>query len=292
MIQELWQLRKEVREKRPLVYNITNIVAAPWIANVLLASGASPIMSEGAAEAEDLSRICNALVLNIGTLHTQQISQMQKAGECANRAGIPVVFDPVGAGATAYRNMTSWQLLRDVRIALIRGNYSEIAFLAGLGSGDTQGVDSGRKGLSAADLAPFALQQQAVVVATGPVDYIAVPGAAEVLENRTGSPLLQTVTGTGCALSALMGAFLPVAEDPGQAALAAAAFYGAAAEKAAKKSKGPGSFAVRFLDALHSLGEKEFCRIAEKQIGQPALVEEEDEAELLELLLEADKREE
>lgn len=263
MLKELWEIREAVRDAKPLVCNITNNVVTNFTANILLAAGASPIMSEGAAEAEDLTKICDAVVLNIGTLHTRQISYILKAGEYASKNKKPIIFDPVGVGATAYRNMTCRQILQDIRVSLIRGNYGEIGFLSGI-SGQVKGVD-GLSGI--VDLESFKLlasEYNTLVAATGSIDY--VTDGTSVLSSATGHAILQSVTGTGCALSSLMGAFMAVTEDKKMAVLAALAFYGAAAEKAAGSAKGPGSFAVKFIDALYNLHFDKFKKIAEGQV--------------------------
>jgi hydroxyethylthiazole kinase len=263
MLKELWAIREMVREAKPLVCSITNNVVTNFTANVLLASGASPIMSEGAAEAEDLAKVSDAVVLNIGTLHTRQISYILKAGEYANKYKKPVIFDPVGAGATAYRNMTSRQILQDIKVSLIRGNYGEISFLAGL-TGKVKGVDAISGIVEIDSFKQLASEQNCLVAATGAIDY--VTDGASVLSSATGHAILQAVTGTGCALSSLTGAFMAVTEDKKMAVLAALAFYGAAAEKAANSSKGPGSFQVKFIDALYNLSFEKFRKHAQDKV--------------------------
>ncbi|MEN6411351.1 MAG: hydroxyethylthiazole kinase [Veillonellales bacterium] len=276
MIKQLWEIREEVRNRCPLIVNLTNNVVTNFTANVLLAAGASPIMSEGAAEAESLAGSCDALILNIGTLHTRQISYFLKAGEYANKFKKPIVFDPVGVGATPYRNMAAAQIINDIKLSLIRGNYGEIGFLAGTAD-QVKGVDSASSEANVESLKQLAVQTGALVAATGPLDY--VTDGERVFSNGTGDPLLQLVTGTGCALSSLTGAFLAVAEDKQLGVLAALAFYGAAAEKAADKAKGPGSFAVKFMDALYNLTYKEFRKLAAAKTAAPGLAPENGPAE-------------
>ncbi|MDR3563986.1 MAG: hydroxyethylthiazole kinase [Negativicutes bacterium] len=261
-IATLWGIREAVRSKQPLVYNITNTVVTNFTANVLLAVGASPIMSEGEQEAEDLAKIASVLVMNMGTLHPRQVEYFLTAGRNANDYGVPVVFDPVGAGATRYRNNKAARIMDEVKLALIRGNYGEISFLAGLG-GRVKGVDSVGGDLEVDIVKGLAKQTGALVAATGQTDYVTDGDA--VFANATGDPLLQVVTGTGCALSSMTGAFLAVAEDKRLGVLAALAFYGAAAQKAAAGSKGPGSFAVQFLDALYNLTQDEFSTLLKER---------------------------
>jgi hydroxyethylthiazole kinase len=255
MLEQLWAIREEVRKKRPLVYNITNNVVTGFTANVLLAVGASPIMSEGEAEAEDLVRIADAVVLNIGTLHPRQTKYFLKAGKYAGKYNKPIILDPVGVGATTYRNETALELIDRLKITVIRGNYSEIKFLTGA-AGKTKGVDSQDAEIDMEDMKALALKTGAIVCATGAADYI-TDGTRDY-SNRTGHELLQTVVGTGCALSSLIGAFTSVSEDKVLGVLSALAFYGKAAEKAVALSRGPGSFAVSFIDALYSLEYEEF----------------------------------
>ncbi len=264
MLKQLWGIREEVQRRKPLIYNITNNVVTNFTANVLLAAGASPIMSEGAAEADNLAKIADAVVLNIGTLHTRQVTYCLKAGDYANKYCKPVIFDPVGVGATAYRNVTAQQILNDIQLSLIRGNYGEISFLAGI-SGMTKGVDSASTEINLDGLMGLSQQTGALIAATGQIDY--VTDGQSILRNATGHLLLQLVTGTGCALSSLTGAFMAVAENKQLGVLAALAFYGAAAEKAADASKGPGSFAMKFIDALYNLSYKEFKKLAEEKTG-------------------------
>ncbi|MDR3590340.1 MAG: hydroxyethylthiazole kinase [Negativicutes bacterium] len=261
-IAQLWAVRQAVRTRQPLVYNITNTVVTNFTANVLLAVGASPIMSEGEQEAEELAKIAGVLVLNIGTLHPRQVDYFLKAGQSANACGTPVVFDPVGAGATSYRNTNADRIIHDIKLALIRGNYGEISFLAGL-SGRVKGVDSLGGDLDTETVQGLARQTGALVAATGETDYVTDGGA--VFANTTGHSLLQSVTGTGCALTSLTGAFLAVADNRQLGVLAALAFYGAAAQKAASGCKGPGTFAVQFLDALYSLDQAEFTELLKKR---------------------------
>lgn len=256
--EKLWELREAVRAKKPLVCNLTNTVVTNFTANVLLAVGASPLMSEDWQEADELAKISDVLVINMGTLHQRQVEYFIKAGQAANREQKPVVFDPVGMGATAYRNAVAIDVIKKIKLALIRGNYGEINFLAGV-SGQTKGVDNLGNQVCEEHITRLANEIGALIVATGQVDYLT--DGQKIFHNRTGHAFLQSVTGTGCALSSLTGAFLAVAEDKCLGVMAALAFYGAAAQKAASISKGPGTFAVNFLDALSNLKLDEFKTI-------------------------------
>lgn len=263
MFEQLWSVREEVKRKGPLICNITNNVVTNFTANVLLAIGASPIMSEGNPEAEELIKITDAVILNIGTLHPRQIEYFIKAGGYANRYNKPLLLDPVGVGATQYRTETALMLLEKFKFSLIRGNYGEIGFLAG-NAGGTRGVDSLNSGLDLKITKVLADKTGALICATGAIDYLS--DGSKVCMNQTGHELLQLITGTGCALTSVMGAFLAVSEDPILGALSAVAFYGSAAEKAAGLAKGPGSFAVNFIDALYDLSYDEFREIAHGKI--------------------------
>ncbi|MPL69257.1 Hydroxyethylthiazole kinase [bioreactor metagenome] len=264
MLKRLWEVREEVRKRRPLIVNITNNVVTNFTANVLLSAGASPLMSEEIEEAEALAKIADAVVLNIGTLHVRQVRYCLKAGAQANLFGKPVIFDPVGVGATPFRDQTAQQILSKIEVSLIRGNYGEISFLAGAAN-EVTGVDNTSAETDADMLQRLAKDTGAVVAATGQTDYVTDGGA--VFTNATGHILLQSVTGTGCALTSLAGAFMAVADDKKVGVLAALAFYGAAAEKAAEKAKGPASFAVRFVDTLYTLTYKDFKKLTEGKIA-------------------------
>jgi hydroxyethylthiazole kinase len=240
-----------VREKRPLVHNITNFVVMNLTANALLALGASPIMAHAIEELEDLIRIASALVLNIGTLDAAWIASMEKAAVDASKRGIPIVLDPVGAGASRFRTATALALIHEGRPAIVRGNASEIMALDGA-EGATKGVDSTQGSDAAEDAArSLARSAQCVVVVSGAVDFLTDGTAAVRLSG--GSPLAPLVSGMGCTASALLGAFAAVAPSPFDAAAAGMGVMKTAAELAAAKASGPGAFQVHFLDALHSL---------------------------------------
>lgn len=265
MLEQLWSIREDVKKRKPLVVNITNTVVTNFTANVLLAAGASPIMSEGEDEAEELTKISDAIVLNIGTLHPRQVGYFKKIGACANMYGKPLIFDPVGVGATGYRTETALQLLEQLQVNFIRGNYGEIGKLAGTSCG-MRGVDSVSSQFDTELTRALAVAINGIACATGETDYLS-DGTATYI-NRTGHELLQLVTGTGCALTSLMGAFMAVGAEPIMGGLAALAFYGAAAEKAAGLVKGPGSFAASFIDALYNLTFEEFKNIAGEKVSK------------------------
>ena len=252
----------QVRASKPLVHNITNYVVMNFTANVLLAAGASPVMAHAPNEVEEMVAFAKALVLNIGTLDDAWIASMLKAGKKASALGVPIILDPVGAGATKLRTEAAKRILAETKVALVRGNASEILALGG-GAAKTRGVDAADSVEAAAERAGALARELGVPVAiTGAVDY--VTDGKRVARVANGHPWMGRVTGTGCGATAVIGAF--AAADTGSASTPATAlaYYGLAGEYAADGAAGPGSFAVRFLDALHGLTAEEVlhgCRI-------------------------------
>ena len=242
---------KKIRETKPLVHNITNYVVMNCTANILLAAGASPVMAHAENEVEEMVSFAKALVLNIGTLDDAWIAAMLKAGKKATALGVPIILDPVGAGATKLRTETAKRILGETRVTLVRGNASEILALGG-GAAKTKGVDAADSVDAAAERAGTLARELGTPVAiTGAVDFIT--DGRRVLRVANGHPLMGGVTGTGCGATAIIGAFAGVDADPVSAAATALAYYGLAGEHAADGAAGPGSFMVRFLDALHAL---------------------------------------
>ena len=241
-----------IRERKPLVHQITNYVVMNETANATLALGALPVMAHACEEVEEMAALASALVLNIGTLSPPWVEAMVAAGRAANAAGVPVVLDPVGAGATSYRTETARRLLTEVDVAVVRGNAAEIATLAGRNA-EIRGVESIGAGDSAADLASVAAQElDTVVTVTGALDHVSDAEQTFVVAN--GDPLLATITGSGCMATAVTGCFLAVRPDaPLAAAAEALVAFGVAGEDAARKAKGPGSFHVALYDALYDL---------------------------------------
>ncbi|KMY56061.1 hydroxyethylthiazole kinase [Bacillus sp. FJAT-27231] len=240
----------QVRRQRPLVHNITNVVVTNFTANGLLALGASPVMAYAKEEVADMARIAGALVLNIGTLDEEKVTSMILAGKAANEAGVPVIFDPVGAGATAYRTATAARIMNEVKVDVLRGNAAEVANVTGK-QWEIKGVDAGSSAGNTRELAKEAASRwQMTTVITGEEDVIASQDS--LLLVRNGHPMLTKVTGTGCLLSSVIGAFCAVEQNTAVAAASAAAVYGIAAEAAMKMNgeEGPGSFQVQFLNQL------------------------------------------
>ncbi len=241
----------KVREQNPLIHNITNIVVTNFTANGLLALGASPFMADAHEEVADVAKMSAAVVLNIGTLNEHVIQSMILAGKSANAHGVPVVLDPVGAGATAYRTEITHKLISEMQITALRGNVAEVAHVAGE-QWSIKGVDAGAGEGDVVALAQKAARKLGcIVIITGKDDIISDGEVTFIASN--GHPILTKVTGTGCLLSSVVGAFLAVA---GQSTLEAAAeaisFYGVAAEIAAEATagQGPGSFQIEFLNQL------------------------------------------
>ena len=240
-----------VRSQRPLVHNITNYVVMNNSANALLAVGASPVMAHWTQEMEEMVSIAGALVLNIGTLDENWLESMRVAGVAASRRGIPIVLDPVGAGATSARTAASLELIELCRPTVIRGNASEIMALVDA-SVKSKGVDSSAQSGDAVEAArKLALETGAVVVISGATDYITDGEIVNTVDG--GNEIMTTVTGMGCTSTALVGAFAAVVKDPLVAATAAMAVMSLAGERAAANSRGNGSMQVNFLDELYSL---------------------------------------
>jgi hydroxyethylthiazole kinase len=244
------QSLRAVRERKPLVHQITNYVVMNETANATLALGALPVMAHAREEVEEMARLAGALVLNIGTLSPAWVEAMLLAGRAANEAGVPVVLDPVGAGATTYRTETAKRILDEVEVAVLRGNGGEVATLVGVDA-EVRGVESIDTGADPAELAREAARRLGVVASvTGAVDHVS--DGERVARIANGDPLLAQVTGTGCISSALTGCFLAVAE-PFAAAVEALVALGVAGEDAAREANGPGSFHVALYDALAAL---------------------------------------
>jgi hydroxyethylthiazole kinase len=256
---------RAMREQKPLVHQITNYVVMNETANATLALGALPVMAHAVEEVEEMTGIASSLVLNIGTLSGHWVEAMLLAGGAASARQIPIVLDPVGAGATAYRTATAKRILGLVTVTVLRGNAGEIATLVGA-EAEVRGVESIGVGMEPAELARSAARSLGVVASvTGPVDHVS--DGERVLAVSNGDALLATVTGTGCMSSALTGCFLAAKPgEPLEAAAEALAAFGVAAEDAARGAEGPGTFHARLYDALYALDPDtldERVRIAE-----------------------------
>jgi hydroxyethylthiazole kinase len=243
---------RAIRERKPLVHQITNYVVMNETANATLALGALPVMAHAPQEVEEMASAAGALVLNIGTLSDHWVEAMLLAGAAANRAGVPVVLDPVGAGATSYRTDTARTLLAELEIAVVRGNAAEVATLAGR-EAEIRGVEAIGASGSPAELAIAAARGLGCVASvTGPVDHVSDGERTYAIAN--GQELLGMVSGTGCMSTAITGCFLAVRpEAPLEAAAEALIAFGVAGEDAAEETHGPGTFHAALYDALYLL---------------------------------------
>ncbi|MFA4647475.1 hydroxyethylthiazole kinase [Pyrococcus kukulkanii] len=259
MVEVIGEALKLVREKRPLVHNITNFVVMNSTANALLAIGASPVMAHAQEELEEIIRIADSIVINIGTLDRFWIDSMVKATKVANDLDKPIVLDPVGAGATRLRTETALKIL-ELGVTVLRGNFGEVSALLGE-HGKTRGVDSAEYSEEKAkELALKAAEEFSTVVAiTGKVDYIS--DGKRVYAVYNGHEMLSRVTGTGCMVSAITGAFIAVVE-PLVGAVSALATFGIAAEKAYEEAKAPGSFHIKLYDWLYLLRPEDADKLA------------------------------
>lgn len=257
---QLWNNVLAVRSKAPLVHNITNYVVMNNTANALLAVGASPIMAHAHSEIKDMISIIDALVINMGTLDEYWVKSMHMAIAQAQKINVPWVLDPVGAGATPYRNEVLKELVK-LRPTIIRGNASEIISLASQQAIKSKGVDSTHQSNEAIEAAQFLSQQfGSVVCISGATDIIIQKNRIAQLSN--GHAMMARVTGMGCTASALCGAFagtLPA--SPFDATVSAMALLGVAGELAARQSNGPGSLQLHILDTLYSITENDFVNL-------------------------------
>jgi len=245
------ELLVKLRQARPLVHHITNFVVMNDTANVTLHIGALPVMAHAREEVAEMVALAGALVLNPGTLTPGWIESMLLAGRRANELGVPVVLDPVGAGATTLRTESSLRLLDELDIAILRGNLGEVSVLAGLG-GEVKGVESISAGAEAGEVARAMARQRGLTVAiTGERDIISDGQHMVGVDN--GHAWLTRITGSGCSATTMVAAFAAVESDPVLAATAGLVCYGLAAEMAAEVARGPASFKVALFDALYNL---------------------------------------
>lgn len=241
-------LRKMADEK-PLVHHLTNYVTVNLVANVTLAVGALPVMAQAVEEVEEMVSIASALSINIGTLDAKVVEAMISAGKTASERNIPVILDPVGAGATSFRTKTVERILSEVEVSVICGNAGEIATIAGL-EAEVRGVES-LGGDAKAAVVAAARATGAVVCATGATDYVS--DGETLLSVENGDALMGRIVGSGCASTAAVASFVTVGGASAETVAGALAYYGYAGEDAAKLSDGPGTFEPRFLDALAAL---------------------------------------
>jgi len=247
-----------IHQRHPLIHHMTNWVVMNDTANATLALGALPVMSHAKEEVAEMVGAAGALVLNPGTLYPDLVDAMIIAGTRANELGIPIVYDPVGVGATKYRNDTADLIMKELHCAVVRGNSGEVGALAGAG-GEVKGVESVQGVADPAGVARMLASRRATVVAiTGKRDIIS--DGTRVLGVDNGHELLKTVTGTGCMATTVIAIFCAVESDKLLATASALAVYGLAAQNAARGARGPGSFRTALLDCLYNLTPAEVMR--------------------------------
>ena len=266
---------ENVRKNVPLVHNITNYVTVNDVANILLACGGSPIMSDDEGEVEEITAICGGLNINIGTLNKNTIPSMFLAGAKANELGHKVLLDPVGAGASALRTQTAVDLLKKVKFDVIRGNISEIKTLA-LGSGTTKGVDADVSDAvteenlekSVQFVKNFASKMKSVVAVTGAIDLVSDGEKCFVIRN--GRPEMGKITGTGCQLSGMTAAFITANPDnvleAAATSVCAMGLAGEIAWKKMKKGDGNSTYRNRIIDAIYNMSGEELEKGAKYEI--------------------------
>ena len=243
----------EVRSKVPLVHHITNYVTVNDCANICICAGGSPVMTDAAEDVPAMVSIASATVLNIGTLNDRTVESMMAAARIASVAKIPVILDPVGAGATEYRTRTAERIM-SFGPAVIKGNAGEIGVLSGIG-GDVKGVDSHGSKDTAESTRLLAERMGCVVAATGEVDYVS--DGKRTLKLSNGSALLGKVSGTGCMASSVVGCYAGACGASVESVAAAISAFNVAAESAEGQCRGPGTFKPALLDALDSLDAAE-----------------------------------
>jgi hydroxyethylthiazole kinase len=264
MQEKIWENILAIRKNSPLVHNITNYVVMNNTANALLAAGASPVMAHAPEEMKDMVTIAGALAINIGTLSAQWIKAMKIAMKQAISMDKPVIFDPVGVGATPYRNKTTAELIEHYTPTVIRGNASEI--MATVSSEQkTKGVDSTMSSNNAVEAAQYLNKKYGSTVC--------ISGEKDIIINKhkranvmNGHELMARVTGMGCTATSIIAAFCVVEKDYFVATLSGMALMGVAGELAQPQAKGPGSLQVAFLDKLYNITENEFMNTIKIEI--------------------------
>lgn len=256
MENKLWNHAQSVKNQSPLVHNMTNFVVMNNTANALLAVGASPIMAHAKSEIKEMVTISNAVVINIGTLDEYWSESMLIAAKEAHRTKKTWILDPVGAGATSFRDEVLAKLLQ-FNPTVIRGNASEIIALAKTNKTVTKGVDSTAESNEAINAAKYLVENyQSVVCISGATDIIIDEKETYFVEN--GHPLMTKVTGLGCSASAIVGAFAGISDNKTESTIAAMSLLGIAGELSEKISAGPGSLQMNILDKLYNISEQEF----------------------------------
>ncbi|MBN1665055.1 MAG: hydroxyethylthiazole kinase [Deltaproteobacteria bacterium] len=262
---DIWNTVQTIRQKAPLIHNITNYVVMNYTANALLAVGASPVMAHAEEEVEDMVNIAGALVINIGTLSSHWIKSMFRAANEAGKRNIPIILDPVGAGATGYRTRITREFMETVPPTVIRGNASEILAIL-KDDAKTKGVDSTASSNDALrDAREINRTYGSIVCISGKTDYII--SADHTVKVMNGHPMMTRVTGMGCTATAICGAFAAVNTQTSAAVAEAMAVMGIAGELAVAKAEGPGSLQYHFLDALYALSHEDIERLLKIEVS-------------------------
>ena len=246
---------RNVKDRRPLVHHITNYVTVNDCANITICAGGSPVMSDEAEDIVDITRISSAVVLNMGTLNKRTVDSIILSGKIANDHGVPVIFDPVGVGASKYRDLVAARVLSEVKVDVIKGNAGEIGVLSGIG-GEVRGVDSVSSNNERAATETLARKYGCIVAMTGETDYVSDGEKTVVLRN--GHALMDRVSGTGCMASSVVGCYVGANGASVDSVAAAISAISIAGELAAPISNGPGTFKVNMLDALYNLTPEQF----------------------------------
>lgn len=250
----------KLRNEKPLVHHITNWVTISDCANITKVLGASPVMAHAQEEVEDMAGISSSLVLNIGTLTPELVESMKKAARVANKKGLPVILDVCGAGATKLRDEKSLELLRDVKIDIIKGNQSEIARIYGE-KVKTKGVDTGSVSIDLVELARnLASREKSCVIVTGAKDVVSDGKSVYLVEN--GHPMMAEIVGTGCMSTSVVGAFAAVEKDYALASAAGLCVFEIACELAAKKASGLGNFKENIFDNIPKINKQLISKLA------------------------------
>lgn len=248
---DAYALLKKVRQEKPIVHHLTNWVTIYDCANIVKVMGASPVMAHAKEEAGEMAGIASSLVINIGTLTVDFVEAAIAAGQRANGKGIPVILDACGCGATTLRTHKTAEIMKEVRISILKGNASEIARAAGEDI-NTRGVDSAKVNKDLIGIArDFAQREGCAVVVTGKEDIIADKNKTYIVKN--GDPLMAEIVGTGCMAASVIASFAAVEKDYALAAASGLVCFEIAAERAAAKTRGPGSFKTALFDNLYAL---------------------------------------
>ncbi|MFH0863296.1 MAG: hydroxyethylthiazole kinase [Candidatus Altiarchaeota archaeon] len=265
MLLDAYGMLERIRLRKPLVHHITNWVTIYDCANITRTFGALPVMAHAREEVQEMVALAGALVLNIGTLTPELIDTMVLAGKAANKKGIPVVLDAVGAGATRLRTDSVLRMLKAFRIDVLKGNFGEVGVIAGA-KAEVRGVESmGLDGDPVRLAKGLSSKLMNTVVMTGKMDIVSGGGRTYLIDNGTAQ--MGSIVGTGCMAASVIGAFCAVEKDYPMASASALACYGIAGELAAKEAKGPGSFKEGFYDAVASLDRRHvdsMAKVSEK----------------------------